>query len=109
MTAHLPPAAAATAPPDDNQLIAERREKLSAIRAAGVAFPNDFKPRHHAAELHQRHGEVANEVLEPQAVQVARSRLSSAGTRYSAFAPQTRQCLMRRGMNMRRSVAAGPA
>ena len=71
MTAPLPPAAAATAPPDDNQLIAERREKLAAIRATGVAFPNDFKPRHHAADLHHRHGEVPNEVLEPQAVQVS--------------------------------------
>ncbi len=71
MTAHLPPAAVATAVADDNQLIKERREKLAAIRAAGVAFPNDFKPRHHAADLHRRHGEVPNEVLEPQAVQVS--------------------------------------
>src|SRR5687768_12514868 len=58
-------------PPDDNQLIAERREKLQAIRAAGVAFPNDFKPTHHAAELHRRHGQIPNEELEPQALPVA--------------------------------------
>jgi lysyl-tRNA synthetase class 2 len=56
---------------DDNQLIAERREKLQAIRAAGVAFPNDFKPRHHAADLHHKHGQVPNEELEPQAVTVS--------------------------------------
>jgi len=56
---------------DDNQLIAERREKLQAIRAAGVAFPNDFKPRHHAADLHHQHGQVPNEELEPQAVTVS--------------------------------------
>ena len=56
---------------DANQLIAERREKLSAIRAAGVAFPNDFKPKHQAAELHHRHGAVPNEELEPQAVAVS--------------------------------------
>ncbi|MDQ2779550.1 MAG: lysine--tRNA ligase [Pseudomonadota bacterium] len=63
---NAPPAA------DENQLIAERREKLKALRAAGgVAFPNDFKPTHHAADLHQRHGQVPNEELEPQAVQVA--------------------------------------
>ncbi len=55
---------------EDNQLITERREKLQALRAAGVAFPNDFKPRHHAAELHQRHGKLNNEELEPQAVVV---------------------------------------
>ncbi|MBU6258858.1 MAG: lysine--tRNA ligase [Burkholderiales bacterium] len=56
---------------DDNSLIAERREKLQALRAAGIAFPNDFKPRHHAADLHHRHGQVANEELEPQAIVVA--------------------------------------
>jgi lysyl-tRNA synthetase, class II len=55
---------------DDNQLIAERREKLKALRTRGVAFPNDFKPRHSAAELHHRHGQVPNEELEPQQVQV---------------------------------------
>jgi lysyl-tRNA synthetase class 2 len=56
---------------DENQLITERREKLAALRAAGIAFPNDFKPRHHAADLHHRHGQVPNEELEPQAVKVA--------------------------------------
>jgi lysyl-tRNA synthetase class 2 len=30
-------------PPDENKLIAERREKLRALRAQGIAFPNDFK------------------------------------------------------------------
>lgn len=55
---------------DDNQLIAERREKLQALRAAGVAFPNDFRPKHHAADLHHKHGQVPNEELEPQAVKV---------------------------------------
>jgi lysyl-tRNA synthetase class 2 len=61
--------------PDDNQLIAERREKLKALRAEAAktgspAFPNDFKPTHHAADLHHRHGQVPNEELEPQAVAV---------------------------------------
>jgi len=60
-----------TAAPDENQLIAERREKLAAIRAAGIAFPNDFRPTHHAADLHHRHGQVPNEELEAQAVTVA--------------------------------------
>ena len=55
-----PPAA----PPEgDNTLIAERREKLAAIRARGVAFPNDFKPRDHAADLHRLHeGKTAEEL-----------------------------------------------
>jgi lysyl-tRNA synthetase class 2 len=56
--------------PDENQLMAERREKLRAIRAKGVAFPNDFKPTHHAADLHARFGEVPNDELDPQAVTV---------------------------------------
>jgi lysyl-tRNA synthetase class 2 len=58
-------------PDDDNKLIAERREKLAAIRAQGVAFPNDFKPKHHAAELQQKYGEMTNEELEPQGIAVA--------------------------------------
>lgn len=56
---------------DDNKLIAERREKLAAIRREGVAFPNDFKPRDHAAALLQAHGEAPNEELEPKAVAVS--------------------------------------
>ena len=60
-------------PIDDNQLIAERREKLKALReqarqGGGVAFPNDFKPQDKAAALQARHEGVANDQLEPQAV-----------------------------------------
>lgn len=56
---------------DENQLIAERREKLAALRQQGVAFPNDFKPDRHAADLQRQYGDVPNEELEPQAVPVA--------------------------------------
>jgi lysyl-tRNA synthetase class 2 len=53
---------------DDNALIAERRGKLQALRARaathGPAFPNDFRPTHHAAALHQQHGATPNEELE---------------------------------------------
>lgn len=66
MTHPTPPAP----PTDENQLIAERREKLAAIRAQGVAFPNDFKPKQRAAELLRLHGEETNEQLEPQAIKV---------------------------------------
>ena len=57
-----------TAPIDENQLIAERRTKLHALRqgqAAGgaVAFPNDFKPAHHADALHIAHGAKTAEAL----------------------------------------------
>lgn len=57
-------------PPDDNQLITERRAKLAGIRAQGVAFPNDFKPQHQAADLHLKYDQVENAELEPQAVKV---------------------------------------
>ncbi|HSV59986.1 MAG TPA: lysine--tRNA ligase [Variovorax sp.] len=66
-----------TAPaPDDNQLIAERREKLKALRSAqaegkGVAFPNDFKPSHRAADLLAAHGATEAEALEAQGVTVS--------------------------------------
>ena len=55
---------------DDNSLIAERRDKLAAIRARGIAFPNDFKPKDRAAELARRHGDQGNEALEPMAIRV---------------------------------------
>ena len=66
------------APQDDNQLIAERRDKLKNMRqrqALGgpVAFPNDFKPAHHAEPLHTAHGAKTAEVLveEKHAVRIA--------------------------------------
>ena len=55
---------------DENHVIAERREKLKAIREKGVAFPNDFKPEHFAAPLHAQFGDQENETLDPQAVMV---------------------------------------
>jgi lysyl-tRNA synthetase, class II len=56
---------------DENQLLAERRVKLAAVREQGIAFPNDFKPTHRAWALSQTHGEQSNEVLEPLAVTVS--------------------------------------
>ncbi len=38
-------------PPDENRLIAERREKLHALRGQGNAFPNDFRREHYAGDL----------------------------------------------------------
>ncbi|MEP6723561.1 MAG: OB-fold nucleic acid binding domain-containing protein, partial [Variovorax sp.] len=75
MTDSTPSPAPAT---DDNQLMAERRDKLKALRSAqadggGVAFPNDFKPQHRAAALLTAHGETPAEGLEatPAPVTVA--------------------------------------
>ena len=53
---------------DENQLIAERREKLKSIRqrqadGKGVAFPNDFKPADHAQTLLAEHASHSTEEL----------------------------------------------
>jgi lysyl-tRNA synthetase class 2 len=69
--AHSPAAVA-----EDNQLIAERREKLKALReqnqAAGTpTFPNDFKPAHHAQELVEEYGELSQEALAEKKIRVS--------------------------------------
>jgi len=61
---------------DDNQLIAERREKLKALRevqkqGGGVVFPNDFKPVHKAEALFEQFGERSKEALEAEPVQAS--------------------------------------
>lgn len=66
----------APAPQDDNQLIAERREKLRALRevqaqGGNVAFPNNFKPGHKAAQLHLDYSEATNEALEASPITVS--------------------------------------
>ncbi len=55
-------------PIDENHVIAERREKLKAIRSKGVAFPNDFKPQHKAAALQAQYGTLDKETLDPQGI-----------------------------------------
>jgi lysyl-tRNA synthetase class 2 len=51
-------------PKDENKLIAQRREKLAAIRENGIAFPNHFRRDVLAAELQDRLGEKSKEELE---------------------------------------------
>ena len=58
-------------PQDENQIIAERRGKLAALRAKGQAFPNDFRRDALAADLHAQHGALPNEELEPKGIAVA--------------------------------------
>ncbi len=62
--------APAGAPTDENQIIAERRAKLTALRAAGPAFPNDFVREHQAGELQARYGELDREALAKAGVEV---------------------------------------
>ncbi|MES2281404.1 MAG: lysine--tRNA ligase [Pseudomonadota bacterium] len=65
-----PAPATAPAPQDENQLIIERREKLKALRSAGIAFPNDIKPEHKAEALFAAYSEKTNEELEALDIQV---------------------------------------
>src|SRR6266566_6016992 len=58
-------------PPDDNQIIAERRGKLKELRAQGSAYPNDFRRDALAAELHQAHDAKTAEDLESAPTSVA--------------------------------------
>ncbi len=58
---------------EDNKLIAQRREKLAALREQGFKFPNQFRPDALAADLHEKYGEADAESLErdPLPVKVA--------------------------------------
>jgi lysyl-tRNA synthetase class 2 len=69
----------ATEPPqDENQIIAERRGKLAKIREQGQAFPNDFRRKDLAANLHHFHDGKDKAQLEsekPHAVVAGRMML----------------------------------
>ncbi|MGD8589038.1 MAG: lysine--tRNA ligase [Chromatiales bacterium] len=56
--------------PDENKLIALRREKLDKLRQEGNAFPNDFRRDCMAGELHVEYGEKSPEELESKALRV---------------------------------------
>jgi lysyl-tRNA synthetase class 2 len=58
-------------PQDENKLIAERRQKLEALREGGTPFPNDFHRNALADELHHMYGAHDNETLEEERVNVA--------------------------------------
>ena len=55
---------------EENKLIEERREKLKALRTsgknAGIAFPNDFRRKDVAADLHQQYSSKTKEALEAE-------------------------------------------
>ncbi|MFZ6656202.1 lysine--tRNA ligase [Undibacterium sp. TJN19] len=76
-------------PVDENSIIAERRAKLDAIRSKGVAFPNDFRPQHKAAELAEKYGAMSREELEALNVEVSvagRMMLKREAGKKAAFA-----------------------
>ncbi|MDO8179262.1 MAG: lysine--tRNA ligase [Undibacterium sp.] len=80
---------AAELPQDENSIIAERRAKLNAIRAQGIAFPNDFRPQHKAAALQEQYGANTREELEALNVEVViagRMMLKREAGKKAAFA-----------------------
>ncbi|MDN7137708.1 lysine--tRNA ligase [Pseudidiomarina sp. 1ASP75-14] len=56
---------------DVNEQIAQRKAKLKALRERGVAFPNDFRREHLAAELHAEFDDVEKEELATKGIRVA--------------------------------------
>ena len=63
--------------PDENKLIAERREKLTALRGQGIAFPNDFKVDSFAGDLQTEFAD--KDVHTAEAVEAAARRVKMAG------------------------------
>ncbi len=74
-------------PADENKLIAERRQKLAARRAAGQAFPNDFRRDAHAGDLATSFGDKPAEWFEshPMRVRVAGRMLAKRDMGKSSF------------------------
>ncbi|PIE00147.1 MAG: lysine--tRNA ligase [Thiothrix nivea] len=56
---------------DENQLIAQRREKLATLREQGVAFPNQVKREHKAADLQAQYADKDKTWFEENAVNVS--------------------------------------
>ncbi|MCC5795533.1 MAG: lysine--tRNA ligase [Chromatiales bacterium] len=55
----------------DSRLVAERRQKLDALREGGFAWPNDFRRTALAGQLHACYGAWTAERLEQEPVEVA--------------------------------------
>ena len=56
---------------DENKLIAQRREKLAALRENGTAYPNDFRRDSLAGGLHELYGDKTTEELDAMQVRVS--------------------------------------
>ncbi|MBL4851251.1 MAG: lysine--tRNA ligase [Gammaproteobacteria bacterium] len=56
---------------DENEQIAQRREKLNQMRQAGQAYPNDFKRDALAGDLFDAYSELDKEALEEKGIEVS--------------------------------------
>ena len=68
---NLNPAESTIEERDENAIMAERRQKLNALRQEGIAFPNDFVPANRAQALHDEYDALSREELEALNVQVS--------------------------------------
>lgn len=55
---------------DDNRLMAERRQKLQALREQANPYPNNFKPQHYSQALHTQYDQLTKEQLTEAAIDV---------------------------------------
>ncbi len=55
---------------EENKLIAQRKEKLAAVREQGNAFPNDFRRDSFCADLQKQYAEHSKEALEGEQIKV---------------------------------------
>ncbi|CAM5551363.1 hypothetical protein RLIN73S_05927 [Rhodanobacter lindaniclasticus] len=62
---------------DENKLIAERRDKLTALRGQGIAFPNDFKVGHFAGDLQAEYAD--KDAFPAEAIEALQRRVQVAG------------------------------
>ncbi|OOG36001.1 lysine--tRNA ligase [Rhodanobacter sp. C06] len=63
--------------PDVNRLVAERREKLTALRGQGIAFPNDFKTDSFVGDLQDEYADKDAHTAE--LIEAAQRRVKVAG------------------------------
>ena len=54
----------------ENELIAQRKAKLDALREKGIAYPNDFRRDAYSGELHKQYDEEPTEVLAEKKIRV---------------------------------------
>ncbi|HWV11562.1 MAG TPA: amino acid--tRNA ligase-related protein, partial [Pseudomonas sp.] len=55
---------------EENKLIAQRKEKLAAVREQGNAFPNDFRRDSYCADLQKQYVDKTKEELEAAGIKV---------------------------------------
>ncbi len=53
-----------------NELLAQRREKLDTLRSKGNAYPNDFRRDSLSSQLHESYGDQKKEDLEEKNIKV---------------------------------------